>query len=98
MSSRKISDLLPHVQPHAYAWLHKCFERGIDVIITCTLRTQEEQDELCDCVQKEVGYPHYPQYPVYPHYPYWSPYSIPTDPSEPYKITSEFNYGGVVTC
>lgn len=46
MSSRKISDLKLHVQPHAYAWLHKCFVKGIDVIITCTTRTQEEQDEL----------------------------------------------------
>ena len=45
MSSRKLSDLLPHVQPHAYSWLHKCFEKGIDVIVTNTYRTQEEQDE-----------------------------------------------------
>lgn len=55
MSSRKISDLLPHVQPHAYSFLHKCFERGIDVIITCTYRSQEEQDELWERGRSKPG-------------------------------------------
>lgn len=55
MSSRKLSDLLPHVQPHAYSWLHKCFERGIDVIVTCTYRTQEEQDELWERGRSKPG-------------------------------------------
>ncbi len=55
MPSRKLSDLLPHVQSHAYSWLHKCFERGIDVIVTCTYRSQEEQDELWERGRSKPG-------------------------------------------
>ena len=35
--------------------MHKCFERGIDVLVTCTYRTQEEQDELWERGRTKPG-------------------------------------------
>ena len=55
MSSRKLTDLLPHIQPYAYMWLHKCFEKGIDVLVTRTYGTQEEQDELWERGRSKPG-------------------------------------------
>jgi peptidoglycan L-alanyl-D-glutamate endopeptidase CwlK len=46
INSRKISDLNPHVQPHAIEFLQKCRESGLDVIVTSTLRDQEFQDDI----------------------------------------------------
>jgi peptidoglycan L-alanyl-D-glutamate endopeptidase CwlK len=46
MSSRSIYDLLPHVADAAQLWLDDCAANKLDVLITCTYRSPEEQDEL----------------------------------------------------
>lgn len=46
ISSRKIEDLHPKVQPLAKSLLEKCHAEGIDVLITCTYRDNEMQDHL----------------------------------------------------
>lgn len=46
MASRKITDLHPDLQPLCLAFLGKCAEKGIPLMITCTFRPQAEQDEL----------------------------------------------------
>lgn len=46
MASRKLSDLHPDVQPLAQQFLDKCAAQGIDILVTCTYRSGEEQDEL----------------------------------------------------
>ena len=46
MASRKIEDLAPQFRERFRAWLHACDERGLDLLVTCTLRTNAEQDAL----------------------------------------------------
>lgn len=46
MSSRKITDLHPDLQPLCLAFLGRCAEAGIPVMLTCTYRSQAEQDAL----------------------------------------------------
>lgn len=50
MASRSIDDLLPQVREKAVLWIKMCEEaghvQGTDWLITCTYRSQEEQDEL----------------------------------------------------
>ena len=46
MASRKLSDLHPDVQPLAQQFLDKCAAQNIDILVTCTYRSGEEQDEL----------------------------------------------------
>ncbi len=46
MASRKISDLLPTVATAATAAMAECKAAGMDILITCTWRSGEEQDQL----------------------------------------------------
>jgi peptidoglycan L-alanyl-D-glutamate endopeptidase CwlK len=46
MSSRKIDDLHPKLQPLVRSFIAQCLLNDIDIIITCTFRSSEEQDEL----------------------------------------------------
>lgn len=43
MASRAITDLHPSLQPLALNFLSKCAARGLDVMVTCTYRSNEEQ-------------------------------------------------------
>lgn len=44
--SRKLTDLKPEVQRMAAQWLALCEERGLDVLVTQTRRSFEEQEKL----------------------------------------------------
>ena len=44
MASRKLEDLLPHVQAKAEQFLSECKKADIDVLIYCTYRSYEEQE------------------------------------------------------
>lgn len=46
MSSRKLEDLCPPARTRAGAFLQKCKDAGIDVLIYCTFRDNKEQDGL----------------------------------------------------
>lgn len=46
MASRLLSDLTPELSKLATLFLAKCRAAGIDVLIYCTYRSPEEQDEL----------------------------------------------------
>lgn len=46
MASRNIKDLHPDLQPVAQEFVHKCTMDGIDILITCTFRSSDEQDRL----------------------------------------------------
>lgn len=46
MSSRKIEDLHPSLQPICREFLKRAEDQGIDVLITCTYRSGEEQNKL----------------------------------------------------
>lgn len=46
MASRKLTDLHPALQPIAAQFLEQAKEAGIDVIITCTYRSDAEQAQL----------------------------------------------------
>lgn len=46
MSSRKITDCHPTMQPMVQEFLHNCTMAGVDILITCTWRSPQEQDEL----------------------------------------------------
>ncbi|HOL44628.1 MAG TPA: M15 family metallopeptidase [Methanothrix sp.] len=46
MASRKISDCIPELQEKFAAFAVKMAEAGIPFMLTCTLRTQAEQDTL----------------------------------------------------
>lgn len=46
MASRRIDALHPSLQPAATSLLLACEANGIDVLVTCTYRSQAEQDEL----------------------------------------------------
>ncbi len=45
-ASRKLEDLLPHVQIAAKEFLRQCTADGLDVLIYCTFRPREEQEHL----------------------------------------------------
>jgi peptidoglycan L-alanyl-D-glutamate endopeptidase CwlK len=46
MSSRRIEDLHPDLQPLCRAFLEQARTEGVDVLITCTYRSNAEQDAL----------------------------------------------------
>lgn len=46
MASRALSDLRPEVRPLADAFLAACAAAGIDLLVTCTLRSNDEQAAL----------------------------------------------------
>ena len=46
ISSRQLEDLLPKVQEMAHAFIAKCHEQGIDLLVTSTYRDNESQDKL----------------------------------------------------
>jgi len=46
MSSRSLLDLVPPVRDRANKFLAECHAVGIDVLIYCTYRSPEEQNEL----------------------------------------------------
>lgn len=46
MASREIEDLLQPVATRCRQFIRKCEDAGIDVIITCTYRSVEEQNKL----------------------------------------------------
>ena len=46
MASRKIEDLTPELQTLYHKFEAGMIEAGIDFIVTCTYRSQEEQDKL----------------------------------------------------
>lgn len=46
MASRRIEDLHPDLQPLCREFLAQAEEQGIDVLITCTYRSNAEQDAL----------------------------------------------------
>lgn len=46
MSSRSLDDLRPELRPQVDAFLAACEAAGVDVLVTCTLRSDEEQAAL----------------------------------------------------
>lgn len=46
MASRDIKDLVPELQKLCEQFLYQCHSEGMDVFLTCTYRSPEEQDEL----------------------------------------------------
>lgn len=46
MSSRDINDLDIRMQSQALTFLERCEQAGIDLLVTCTLRSLEEQAKL----------------------------------------------------
>ncbi|WP_432719867.1 M15 family metallopeptidase [Jeongeupia wiesaeckerbachi] len=46
MPSRKIEDLHPDLQPICREFLRRCEAAGLDILITCTYRSNAEQDAL----------------------------------------------------
>lgn len=46
MSSRKIVDCHPRLQPLVHRFLEQCVHKGLDVLVTCTWRSPQEQDDL----------------------------------------------------
>lgn len=46
MPSRKIEDLHIDLQPICHEFLRRCEAAGLDILVTCTYRTNAEQDKL----------------------------------------------------
>jgi peptidoglycan L-alanyl-D-glutamate endopeptidase CwlK len=46
MASRSLDDLRSVMQPRAKAWLAACQAAGIEVLVYCTFRSPQEQDDL----------------------------------------------------
>jgi peptidoglycan LD-endopeptidase CwlK len=46
MSSRNLNDLRPEVRPQVDAFLAACSSAGLNVLVTCTLRSNDEQTAL----------------------------------------------------
>ena len=46
MASRELSDLLPKVEQAARKALVECQQAGLNILITCTYRSGEEQNQL----------------------------------------------------
>ena len=44
--SRSLDDLRPVMRPMVDPWLADCRAQGIDILVTCTLRTMDEQAKL----------------------------------------------------
>lgn len=55
MASRKIADLIPEMQPLFYKFKDAMDEAGIDFIVTCTRRSQAEQDALYEQGRSKPG-------------------------------------------
>lgn len=55
MASRKLTDLTPKVQEKAEFIINYCKERGVDILIYCTLRSLEEQAILYRSSQKNAS-------------------------------------------
>ncbi len=55
MASRNLSDLHPDLQPLANMFLRKCKGYGLNIIVTCTYRSNEEQDVLYAQGRKNPG-------------------------------------------
>lgn len=55
MTSRSLSDLQPAFATKAYAFQAACKKAGIDVLIYCTLRTNDEQTALFYQGRKTAG-------------------------------------------
>lgn len=56
MPSRKLSDLHPKVQLMAEGWLRECRDLNLDILVTCTLRTSEEQNRLYEQGRSKPGH------------------------------------------
>ena len=46
MASRFLTDLHPDLRPLAERFLARCQERGLDLVVTCTYRSNDEQASL----------------------------------------------------
>lgn len=46
MASRSLSDLSPATRARAESFLSRARAAGLDILVTCTLRTEQEQAEL----------------------------------------------------
>ncbi len=46
MASRSIEDLQPIFRARVVEWLNDCATHGLEILITCTLRSRAEQDTL----------------------------------------------------
>lgn len=46
MASKSLNDLTPETKRRAEDFVSSCKKAGIDILIYCTLRSKEEQDEL----------------------------------------------------
>ena len=55
MSSRSLDDLLPQVKALAENFISSCKKQGVDILIYCTYRSKEEQDELYKLGRTEKG-------------------------------------------
>lgn len=55
MSSRKIEELLPELQEKFHDFRQLADEAGVQFMITCTYRSQEEQDELYEQGRTKPG-------------------------------------------
>lgn len=55
MASRKIEDLHPDLQPLAREFLAECEAAGMDILVTCTHRSGEEQDALYSIGRSKPG-------------------------------------------
>ena len=44
--SRSLADLRPEIRPMVDAFLEECVRQGIDVLVTCTARSNDEQAAL----------------------------------------------------
>lgn len=55
MASRSLGDLHPKVQNMAFEFMKACKERDIEVLITCTYRTHEEQEYLYSLGRTQPG-------------------------------------------
>jgi peptidoglycan LD-endopeptidase CwlK len=55
MASRKLEDLHPDLLPLARMFLDKCKTNDLSVIVTCTYRSNAEQDELYQQGRKKPG-------------------------------------------
>lgn len=55
MASRRLSDLHPDVAHLAQQFLSKCEMAGIHVMVTCTYRSEEEQQALYDQGRTKPG-------------------------------------------
>jgi len=46
MASRSLDDLHPDIAPLVRGFLDECKTRGLDILVTCTWRSNKEQDAL----------------------------------------------------